>query len=83
MRIGRHWQVLGLCNGIRLPWDQSLVASPTGMKLPEAFTTPDDKGVRGGCEFGFMSTTLTKKVAMGYATSGKSMSSTVRDSPRE
>jgi hypothetical protein len=38
----------------------------TGMKLPEFFFTPNLDGVRGGGEFGFMSTTAERKVALGY-----------------
>ena len=37
--------------------------------LPPQFWTPNDMNVRGGIELGFMSTTLTRNVAMDYATS--------------
>ena len=38
-----------------------------GMKLPDAFWTANEFGVKGGVENGFMSTTLDRGVAMGYA----------------
>ena len=38
-----------------------------GMSLPDQFWTPNDFGVRGGVESAFMSTTLERAVAMGYA----------------
>ena len=38
-----------------------------GMKLPDEFWKPNDFGVKGGVENGFMSTTLERDVAMGYA----------------
>lgn len=38
-----------------------------GMALPPAFWEPNDAGVRGGIENAFMSTTLDKGVAVGYA----------------
>jgi hypothetical protein len=37
-----------------------------GMKLPESFEFPDENNVRGGGEFGFMSTTADRDVALGY-----------------
>lgn len=43
-----------------------------GMALPEAFWVPNEAGVRGGIENAFMSTTLNKEVAVGYA-SGRGM----------
>ena len=36
-------------------------------RLPVCFTKSDDQGVRAGCDMGFMSTTLKKDVATGYA----------------
>ena len=39
----------------------------SGMKLPDAFWTANAFGVKGGVENGFMSTTLDRGVAMGYA----------------
>ena len=37
------------------------------MKLPEVFLKPDATGVRAGVEYGFMSTTADKEVALGYS----------------
>ena len=45
----------------------------SGMALPKEFWEPnEDSGVRGGVESAFMSTTLDRSVAMGYASSDKS-----------
>ena len=37
------------------------------MALPDEFWTPNEYDVRGGVENAFMSTTLDRSVAMGYA----------------
>ena len=37
------------------------------MKLPKAFTEPDEDNVRGGVEYGFMSTTTDEAVALTFA----------------
>ena len=37
------------------------------MALPEEFWEPNEFGVKGGVESAFMSTTLEREVAMGYA----------------
>ena len=42
-----------------------------GMKLPPEFWTPNQFGVRGGVEPAFMSSTLTREIAMGYAAGTK------------
>ena len=42
----------------------------SGGMLPEQFWTEDEAGVRGGCEFGFLSTTTDVEVATEYAGSG-------------
>lgn len=42
----------------------------TGGVLPDSFWTPDEQNVRGGCEYGFLSTTSDKVVASTYAASG-------------
>jgi hypothetical protein len=39
----------------------------SGMRLPDSFLTPNIDGVCGGCEFGFMSTTASRDVALNYA----------------
>ena len=39
----------------------------SGMKLPNEFWRPNQFGVKGGIENAFMSTSLDKSVAMGYA----------------
>ena len=40
------------------------------MALPASFWEPNEYRVRGGVENAFMSTTLDRTVAMGYASSG-------------
>ena len=42
-----------------------------GMALPDEFWHANDFGVRGGVESAFMSTTLERNVAMGYASDDK------------
>ena len=42
----------------------------SGMALPASFWEPNEYRVRGGVENAFMSTTLDRTVAMGYASSG-------------
>jgi hypothetical protein len=42
-----------------------------GFKLPTTFLTENRHGVKGGVEKAFMSTTLDRSVAMGYASGGK------------
>lgn len=39
----------------------------SAMKLPESFTKLNQDGVRGGVEYGFMSTTTNKDVALAFA----------------
>ena len=39
--------------------------------LPESFWTPNEYGVRTGMETGFMSTTTSREVAVGYTYEGK------------
>ena len=43
----------------------------SGMALPDAFWHANEFGVRGGVESAFMSTTLERNVAMGYASDDK------------
>lgn len=40
------------------------------MHLPESFLNEDEDGVRGGVEYGFMSTTTSEAVAIGFAKRG-------------
>ena len=42
----------------------------TGGILPEIFWQPNQYNVRGGCEYGFLSTTTDRDVATDYAASG-------------
>ena len=43
-----------------------------GLRLPDDFLTRDEFGVRGGVEFGFLSATTDRSVALAYAASGSS-----------
>lgn len=43
----------------------------SNMALPKVFWEKNEFGVRGGVENAFMSTTLDRGVAMGYASGGK------------
>ncbi|CAK0825739.1 unnamed protein product, partial [Prorocentrum cordatum] len=45
----------------------TVMRGTTGGRLPERFWREDESGVRGGIEFGFMSTTTDRTVAMQYA----------------
>ena len=48
------------------------------MKLPKAFTECNHDNVRGGVEYGFMSTTTDRSVALGFAKgSNKNTASTL------
>ena len=47
----------------------ALLSPPVG-RLPPQFFAADKYGVRGGVEYGFMSTTLERAVAVGYAGDG-------------
>ena len=44
----------------------------SGMALPKEFWEPNEYGVKGGVESAFMSTTLEREVAMGYAAGDRS-----------
>ena len=44
----------------------------SGMALPDEFWKPNEFDVRGGIESAFMSTTLQREVAMGYAAGDRS-----------
>ena len=46
----------------------------SSMKLPTAFTKENQQNVRGGVEYGFMSTTTDERVAMTFATNGDTSS---------
>jgi hypothetical protein len=43
----------------------------SGGQLPESFRKPDARNFRGGVEYGFMSTTQNREVAIEYASSGE------------
>ena len=43
----------------------------SGGKLPEPFLQPDATNFKGGVEYGFMSTTVNREVAIEYASAGE------------
>ena len=49
-----------------------------GFRLPDAFLAPDEFDVRGGVEFGFMSATVDRAVAVTYASYSKGRDHTTR-----
>ena len=56
-----------------MPWALSTPQVYRGIGgglLPEAFWQEDKLQVRGGCEYGFMSCTFDRSVAVGYAGTG-------------
>lgn len=63
--------VIKLSKDMSLPEGRNVYRGLAGDKeLPRKFKTADDHGVRGGVEYGLMSTTLDKMVALHYAGSG-------------
>uniref|UniRef100_A0A7S0W5B3 NAD(P)(+)--arginine ADP-ribosyltransferase n=1 Tax=Hemiselmis tepida TaxID=464990 RepID=A0A7S0W5B3_9CRYP len=59
--------IIKLSKSMKLPEDRKVYRGLGGLELPEAFTKPDAFGVRGGCEFAMMSTTVDRQVALQYA----------------
>ncbi len=51
------------------------------MELPDAFFRPDDKGRRGFAEWGFLSTTCDKSIALAYSFSGEGQADAVVPMP--
>jgi len=49
-----------------LPPDKTVFRGFAGLNPPERFTVEDERGNRGGVEFGFLSTSTCKAQAMGY-----------------
>merc|ERR1719291_1244604 len=69
----RYTTSLHACNSSLLKLSKILPATTVyrgvaGAKgqLPKEFWEPNDKGIRGGVEYGFMSTTTDKDVATAY-----------------
>ena len=50
--------IIKLSKVMKLPDDRVVYRGMGGLELPEAFTIPDEWGIRGGVEYGMMSTTL-------------------------
>ena len=62
-RHARPFSSTLVMDGCLLLTDRGLLP---GVKLPESFSVADVDGVRGGGEFGFMSTTASREVALEY-----------------
>jgi WD40 repeat protein len=54
----------------RLQPSTTIYRGISGMKLPRQFLVANEQNVRGGVEYGFMSTTLDESVAISYAKGG-------------
>jgi len=52
--------IIKLSKVMRLPDSRTVYRGLGGLDLPEAFTTPDECGIRGGVENGMLSTTLDR-----------------------
>ena len=50
----------------RIPRQRKVFRGMSGVKLPECFMYPKEGGGAGGVDFGFVSTTTDKKVAVSY-----------------
>ena len=57
----------GLIKTSKLSKAETVWRGTSGGVLPEQFWNEDDSGVKGGIEFGFLSTTTNREVAFGYA----------------
>jgi ankyrin repeat protein len=56
--------IIKLSRKMKLPADRKAYRGLGGLDLPEAFLKMDEHGVRGGVEFGMLSTTLDRSVAV-------------------
>jgi hypothetical protein len=52
--------IIKLSKVMVLPDDRKVYRGLGGLDLPEAFKKPDECGIRGGVEYGMMSTTLDR-----------------------
>eukprot|EP00282_Hemiselmis_andersenii_P021362 CAMPEP_0172023288 /NCGR_PEP_ID=MMETSP1041-20130122/14714_1 /TAXON_ID=464988 /ORGANISM="Hemiselmis andersenii, Strain CCMP439" /LENGTH=897 /DNA_ID=CAMNT_0012678767 /DNA_START=1 /DNA_END=2691 /DNA_ORIENTATION=+ len=59
--------IIKLAKAMKLPEDRKVYRGLGGLELPDEFLKADQHGVRGGCEFAMMSTTLDRTVALQYA----------------
>ena len=60
--------IMKLSRKMKLPADRKAYRGLGGLDLPEAFLKMDEHGVRGGVEFGMLSTTLDRFVAIEHPT---------------
>ena len=56
--------VLKLMRTARLPAGMLLYRGSSGGRLPASFSNPDARGVRGFAEWGFLSTTAVRGIAV-------------------
>ena len=79
-RKGREWEAYVMELGVAwfyhrlfLLKAQTVYRGISGGVLPEEFWKPNKQNVRGGVEFGFMSTTANQEVALAYASGGSAV----------
>lgn len=65
--------VVKLGRGSRIPAGRRLYRGMAGMKLPDSFNQAGEDGARGGTEYGFLSCTTSKEVAIAYMNAEKGL----------
>ena len=59
--------IIKLAQQTKVPQGRKVYRGLGGIILDEKWFTPDQRGTRGGVEFGFLSTTLNRHVALEYS----------------
>ena len=62
--------IIKLAAIMKLPISRKVYRGLSGLQLPPEFWNQDDYGARGGVEFGIMSTTTHKDVAVQFTSNG-------------
>jgi hypothetical protein len=63
--------IIKLASIMVLPYNRKVYRGLSGQELPDAFWEEDEYGAKGGVEFGIMSTTTNKAVAIQYSSHGR------------
>jgi len=63
--------IIKLASIMKLPFNRKVYRGLSGFELPEEFWNEDEYGAKGGVEFGIMSTTTNKKIAVQYSSHGR------------
>eukprot|EP00960_Hanusia_phi_P060603 764555-Hanusia_phi.AAC.1 len=63
--------VIKLSKLTKLPSSRLVYRGLSGLRMPERFVQEDELGVSGGVEYGMLSTTADKKMAVQYASKGE------------